>query len=245
MGKNKDVFDKFQKSLNHLSEKNVRVLETNVPVETQMEYFRFSEHVRKIKDISAVDEQIEVLHSPDVLPEAKQYAMTALAISGEVKAFRALEAYANEVEPELSDWLAMAVLQARITLESEFSDEKRVFISTGLGGKGNRLRFYALFQSEDLEPFSDYQRTLIEKEIPFQVQKYNGEVEEIDVADNYFSIVFLISLHEDIKTMLQNAIAECNEYGQFISTSFIVTNIKRFDKREIELEFSKNRKLNG
>jgi hypothetical protein len=240
MENNKDIFGEFQQSLRGLGGK-LHVLETSVSVERQMEYFKYSENVREHSKEETIDEQIEVLHSEDATFDEMKYAMTFLAISGDVKAYRALETYNKESSKDklLTEWAAMSLLQAKITLESEFSDEKQVFISTGLGGKGSKLRFYAFFKSTDLKPFSDYQRDLIEKEIPFYIQKFHGKLEEIKVESNYFSLLFLIGLQVDIKNMLQGAIAECNEYGNFIGGNFIVTNVKVFGPEEIQKELRK------
>jgi hypothetical protein len=196
--------------------------------------------VREHSKNETVEEQIEALSSPDSTPEEVKYAMTFLATSGDVKAYRALESYTKDpTTNQLVDWASMSLLQAKITLESEFSDEKQIFISTGLGGKGSQLRFYAFFRAEGLKPFSDYQRDLINKEISFYIHKYQGEVEEINIESNYFSVVFLISLQVDLRIMLQNAIAECNEYGNFINCNFVVTNVKIFDSEEIKRELRK------
>ncbi|GHT04261.1 hypothetical protein FACS189423_06690 [Bacteroidia bacterium] len=239
MENDRDVFNEFQRSLRGLGG-NLHVLETSIPVEKQMEYFKYSENVREHSRNETVEEQIAVLDALDSTPDERKYAMTFLAISGDVKAFRALETYNKDPKDNLLiDWASMSLLQARITLESEFSDEKQVFISTGLGGKGSKLRFYAFFKSEGLKPFSDYQRNLIEKEIPFYVRKYQGEIEKIQVESNYFSLLFLIGLQVDLKNMLRDAVAECNEYGDFISDNFVVTNVKVFSPDDIQRELRK------
>jgi hypothetical protein len=239
MGNDRDVFNEFQQSLKGLGG-TLHVLETSIPVEKQMEYFKYSENVRAHGMGETVEDQIEVLNSAGSTPGEMKYAMTFLALSGDVKAFRALENYTKEPKNnQLTDWAAMSLLQARITLESEFSDEKQVFISTGLGGKGSKLRFYAFFKSEGLKPFSDYQRNLIEKEIPFYVRKYQGEIENMEIEGNYFSLLFLIGLEVDLKNMLRDAVAECNEYGDFISENFVITNVKVFNPDDIQRELRK------
>jgi hypothetical protein len=238
MRNNNDVFKEFQQSLRGL-DGNLHVLETSIPVEKQMEYFKYSEKVRILSKNETVEEQIDVLNSIDSTYEAKKYAMTFLAVSRDVKAYRALETYCKNQEENITDWASLSLLQAKITLESEFSDEKQVFISTGLGGRGSKLRFYAFFKSSDLSPFSNYQRDLIEKEIPFTIRQYRGEMEKITIESNYFSILFLISLQMDIKEMLKSAVAECNEYGDFINAHFVITNVKVFSPEDIRKELRK------
>jgi hypothetical protein len=239
MKNDRNAFKELQESLEGLKG-HLHVLETSIPVEKQMEYFRFSEDVRNAKKPTSIDEQINTLNSPDSSSLEIKFALTFLAISGDIKAYRALELY-NEKQKEnpedsMFDWAAMSLLQAKITLESELSDEKQIFISTGLGGRGDKLRFFAFFKSNHLKNFSKYQRELIEKEIPFYIQHYGGEFEEISIAGNYFSILFLVDIRIDIKVMLEQAIAECNQYGDFINNSFIITNVKVFSEEDIQKE---------
>ena len=226
------------KDLRHSLERlkgNLHVLETNVPVERQMEYFRFTEALRNYKftEEGLLEGQMEVLTLPESSSDEIRYALAYLAISGDVKAYRAIEAY-HKLHP--SEWASLALMQAKIMLETEFSDEKQVFISTGLGGKDNQLRFYAFFKSNMRKNFSDYQKQLIEKEITFSIQKHQGELEKIYIGNNYFTILFLIHIQVDIKNMLEEAIAECNQFGDFINKGFIITNVKVFSEEEIQYE---------
>lgn len=239
MESDKNVFDEFQKALQK-AKGNLHILKSAVPVEKQMEYFRYSEQIRANRSEETVDDHIATLNSGQASYEAIKRAMAFLAVSGDVKAYRALEQYSKDPGDKLlSDWATLSVLQARITLDTELSDEKPVFISTGLGGEGSRLRLYAFFKSEGLRPFSKYQRDLIQKEIPFHIHRCDGRVEEIIIKKNYFSVLFLIDLRTDLKTLLLAAVNECNEYGNFIQTNFIVTNIKKFDQDDILNELYK------
>ena len=233
MKNDKNPLQELQYSLENLKG-HLHVLEVNIPVEKQMEYFRFSEAVRSdFSDEQAVEKQMEILASAESSRPEIKYALAFLAVSGNVKAYRAIEAY-NETHAD--DWSAMSFIQAKITLESEFSDERQIFISTGLGGKGYNLRFFAFFKSKDGKNFSDYQKKLIEKEIPYFIQDYQGVLEEIRIRDNYFTLLFLIHIRVDIKTMLEEAIKECNQYGDFINKGFIITNVKVFTEEEIQKE---------
>ena len=241
MTDNDDKYKRLQESLNN-AQGQFRVLETNVSVEKQMEYFRYSENVRKNATQQPLEETIVILNSPEASEKEKKQAMTVLAISGDVKAYRALEAYAQRPEENLKDWARMSFLQAKMTLESEFSEQKQIFISTGLGGKGDMLRFFSFFKSKDLAPFSPYQIRLIEKEISFSINESYGIVEELKIFDNYFTLVFLINIKANIKNIIENALIECNQYGDFIDRSFIITNVKIFDEKDIQNELRKSLK---
>ena len=46
--------------------------------------------------------------------------------------------------PRSADWAYMALMESRISLESDFSDEKQIYISTGLGRKRGEAAFLCL-----------------------------------------------------------------------------------------------------
>ncbi|GHT76216.1 hypothetical protein AGMMS50262_13800 [Bacteroidia bacterium] len=217
------------------------VLDTTLSVDKQMEYFRYMEKIRESDLNLTAEEQVAILQSDDTSLKEKKILMAAMAISGDVKAYRALENYGEEVQDkELKEWASLSLAQAKITLEFEFSGEKKIFISTGLGGKGTKLRYYAFFKSNRLKVFSDYQRDLIEKEFLYSINKSQGIVEEIKIEDNYFNILFLLDFQADVKYSLARAIEECNQYGDFINDHFIITNVKVFDKEDIRRELQRN-----
>jgi hypothetical protein len=232
-----DFFDELENSLLSGNGRNLRVMENMVSIEKQFEFIQISASLKKYK-LPSISEQIELLNTPELSEAEKKIIFTSLAVSGDVKAFRALEQYRQDNPGE---WIDVALMHATMMLESKFTDEKRVFISTGLGGKNGKFRYAALFKSTGLKEFSDYQRNLIEKEIPFYVNRHGGEIEELSLGNNYFTLVFLQDIDSDVRTLLDNAIAECNQYGDFIQDDSIVTNIKRFSDEEIQSALTKKR----
>ncbi|MDR1119405.1 MAG: hypothetical protein LBM08_00630 [Dysgonamonadaceae bacterium] len=235
-----DKLEEIRHSLSKVKE-HLRILETNVPVEKQMEYFHFSENVRRnaaVKPIP-VEEQINIINTPDSPEEDKKYYMAVLAQSGNVLAYRALESYASHPNPELKDWADMSLMVARVSLEMELSGEKQIFISTGLGGRGSKLRFFALLKSKHLKPFSSYQKELIEREFPFQIEKNEGFIDELHIEENYVTLLFLIEISINIKGVLDNLIVECNQYGDFMDAGYLLTNVKIYSPKEIQKELEK------
>ena len=233
MTKKKNSFDEFRKSLEKM-DGNLHVLDSYIPMEKQLDFFRYSELIRPKFSQDEMENQLQILLQDDSSELEIKHALAFLSVSREIKAFRAIEMYAQKPDAKQTDWANLALLQAKIALESEFSDEKQIFISTGLGGRDNKLRFYAFFKSNQLNPFSDYQKQLIEKEFAYSIEKNDGVLEEITIKDIYFSLILLISIHEDIKNLLEATIAECNQYGDFIDKGFMITNVKIFDREDIQ-----------
>ena len=193
-----DVFKKFRDSFSKM-DGHFHILEQRVPVELQMEYFKYSEQVRKERtkpDLNDMDYTAfrESLSNPESTTDYKKYILSMLATSREVKAYRMLEDYVQHPDEDVSNWAYMALMESRISLESELSDEKQIYISTGLGGKGEKLRFYVLMLSRDRKPFQEYQRKVIEREFAYFLPKADCEIERLTIGEQYVELVFLIPL---------------------------------------------------
>lgn len=239
-----DVFKKFRDSFSKM-DGHFHILEQRVPVELQMEYFKYSEQVRKERakpDLNDMDYTAfrESLSNPESTTDYKKYILSMLATSREVKAYRMLEDYVQHPDEDVSNWAYMALMESRISLESELSDEKQIYISTGLGGKGEKLRFYVLMLSRDRKPFLEYQRKVIEREFAYFLPKADCEIERLTIGEQYVELVFLIPVRADIKLTLDKVINECNQYGDFLSNVFTITNVKELTPEEISEIISKN-----
>ena len=237
-----DVFKKFRDSFSKM-DGHFHILEQRVPVELQMEYFKYSEQVRKERakpDLNDMDYTAfrESLSNPESTTDYKKYILSMLATSREVKAYRMLEDYVQHPDEDVSNWAYMALMESRIS--SELSDEKQIYISTGLGGKGEKLRFYVLMLSRDRKPFLEYQRKVIEREFAYFLPKADCEIERLTIGEQYVELVFLIPVRADIKLTLDKVINECNQYGDFLSDIFTITNVKELTEQEVTDIINKN-----
>lgn len=232
------MFKKFRDSFSGM-EGHFHILEQRVPVELQMEYFKYSENVRRENQPPRPlsEEECETLH--DLLTEEdrnraeKRYLLSQLATSKSVRAYRLLEEYTRHPDPEVTEWAYMALMEARISLESDLSEEKQIYISTGLGGKGEKLRFYVLMTSKGKRPFLEYERQTVEREFAYYMPKADCEIERLTIGEQYVELVFLIPVRADIKGVLDRIINECNQYGDFLSHVFTITNVKELTPEEI------------
>ena len=230
-----DIFKKFYESFQNMNG-HFHILEQRVPVEQQLEYFKYSEKIRNKSteiDDDIYDLFVTGLECDNVSKEDKKEALSILASSKQVRAYRLLERYAKNPDEELVNWAYMALMESRITLETELSGEKQIYISTGLGGKGESIRFYVLMLSSGGVNFVDYQRKIIEKEFGYTMSGNNCEIERLTIGDKYIELVFLVPIRSDIKRILEGAIRECNLYGNFLSEIFTVTNVKELTNEEV------------
>lgn len=234
-----NLFRRFKDSFDNM-EGHFHVLDHQVPVEAQLAYFRYSEKLRKEKplDYPVSDETCEELYqtllATDGGNSVKRRLLAMLAISRSVRAYRLLEAYAKEPDPAIANWAYMAVMEARLTLESELSDEKQIFISTGLGGRDDKLRYYVLLVCRQPQGFQDYQRQVIDRELAYYLERQDCEVDEARFSDHYVELLLLMPMRVDIQAIMNHVIDECNQYGDFLAKSYTVTNVKELTREEID-----------
>ena len=233
------LYQTFSGMLNMAGQHNgqLSIIELRVPVETQMEYFHTSNKMRGKSDRPAINaDDAPKLYDDSVSEETKKGIISNFALSHDVKLYRFLqEFHAAQAEgSHLRDWTSMALVEFRISIESELLDEKQVYISTGLGGRDYMLRYCVVMIAEDKKPFLPYQREMIEREIPFGLAAYGCEAERIVVHDLHVEMMMLAPLTGNIKTALANVVEECNSYGNFISPDVTVTNIREFTEEEIQ-----------
>ena len=238
------ILDKFRTTINNRGIDSFHVLEELVPIEEQMEFFKFFDDL-KLKGTKFVrDSEIEMLFSPDVSVERKKESLVLLSSIPDVKAYRALETYqSSPLEPELKNWSSIALLGSRIGLNRDLLGKPQIYISSGLGGHDKKMRFFTLFITREHENFTEVQKELVEREFKFQLEGEDVEIETFEIKNNYFTILFLFPFKTDVRAILQSAIEECNKDGNFLDDKFLFTNVKVFSDEEIQKLLDNDLKL--
>lgn len=230
-----DLLAKLRQTLDEQGIDSFHVLEDLVPIEVQMDYFRYFDRLRTENPTFDRDEEVGILFSSEETIERKKKSLTLLALIPDVGAYRSIETYhSSPLEPELMHWSSMALVSSRIILNFDLSGHRQIYVSSGLGGQDKRLRFFTLFTTNDRNNFTDLQKKIVEREFKFQLQKAEVTIEEFEINDNYFTILLLFPFDSDVKTHLNEAIEECNQFGNFLETKFLFTNVKVLNTTEIE-----------
>lgn len=213
---------------------NFHILEKEIDLEEQMAYFNKSKHLKKYMPDNVL-EIAEGLWNDDVPSEQRKKILIWLASMQDVKAYRIVEDFFHKiVDPELKNWSYLALIEARMGLESSLSDEKQIFISTGLGGRGQMLRYFiVLFPHNTEDGFTSFQRDFVRKEFEFVMELEGCEWELREEKDGYISFVALIPIDILLKDIVVKVFNACNQLGQFISDKFIITNVKEMTENEI------------
>ncbi len=237
----KQFYQNIQKVLDDLPD-NFSILEEQIDIEVQLKYFELAKDVRSRNLATECFENREQLYSPDVSAERKREILLSIATIDDVKAFRAIEKFVGLAEGEIKQWAVLAFQESRMLIQSSLLDEQLVFISTGLGGKGQKLRYYVVFINKNRgKILNATQQKLLKDEVVFELNQNDGEFESMDFSEGFSTVLVMLPLQSDLKMIFRNIIDECNQYGDFLDDDMIVTNVKVMSRNEILEMLKQNR----
>jgi hypothetical protein len=227
-----NIYDKIQELLGSIPG-NVTILEEQIDADLQTEYYEYSKNIGKSFDREKVLKDREIIFLNDIDEGQKKQMIAQLACIDSVEAYRTLERYIENKETGLKDWATLAFKESRLLIESKLLDENQVLISTGLGGKGLRLRYYTVLISDGQKPFTVFEQETIKKELEYSLRKYGGEPEKINFDRELCSALSIIPLQAPVQRLFDEIVAECNHYGNFLNSEYIITNVRVFSNQEI------------
>jgi hypothetical protein len=229
-----NIYDKIQELLGSVKGQ-LSILEDQIDLDVQMEYYSYAKKVStesKPEDVVKIKDAI----SRDDLPfEDQKNLLVRLAAVDDVEAYRILEKYVKEPHPGLRDWAYLALQENRMLIESKILDENQILISTGLGGKGLKLRYFTAFISSGKHPFTSLQQRIIHEEVESLLEKSGGELETISFDKEICSLISIIPLKIPVQTLFSKVIKECNILGEFIQQNPIINNVKILTSGEIRV----------
>jgi hypothetical protein len=240
MEEHESLYDKIREILGG-SPGNLKILEQQIDMDLQMEYYDCSVKIREEKAEAWALEHVQYLEEPGYSGDVKKEILARLASIAKVECYRAIESFLSSAEEPLRTWAVLSLNESRMLLESKIMDENQVFISTGLGGKEEKLRYFVVLMTRTRVDLSDTQQMVIRNEFDYILKKFDAEVEESHFSGSLATILLLIPMKHSLKSVFKEAIDECNRYGNFLNDDFIVTNVKVLSFKEIE-EFIKRRK---
>jgi len=219
---------------------NLKILEQKIDIDLQMEYYDCSMRIREEKSDEWALEHMQYLSEQGYSVDVKKEILARMASIESVECFRAIEAYLEHAREPLLSWAVLALNESRMLLESKILDENQVFISTGLGGKDEKLRYFVVLMSRTKVELTSTQKMVIKNEFEFILKKFDAIIEESNFSGYLATILLLLPMTHSLKSVFKEAIVECNRYGDFLNDDFIVTNVKVLSFGEIE-EFLERR----
>jgi len=221
---------------NALNKAEFTVFEESIDMNVHFEYMEYVTSLdRKSKKSKAkVLKRMNEIFDENVPNDEKKELLARLAAVTEVEAFRTIERFVKEDNRDLHDWAVVALQESRMLLESDLLDEPKVHISTGMGGKGNKLRFITIVCKKDKTDLSDLQKKIITNEFTFMLEGNDSEIENITFHTYFAYLKVLIPIKTNFRTVLTSALEACNVFGSFLSDEIIATNVKELTLPEIE-----------
>jgi len=217
---------------------NLNILEEEVDLTVQKEYFKLiaefgREEPEKYKALSAkYIEEVNKLFDEDVDPELKKRMLVVLATVDDVAIYRSIESF-SKLDTPLKKWAVIALQQSRMLIQSTLMDDPGVFISTGLGGQNGMLRYFCVFLSRTDDQLEEFQQHVIQNETECALKPLKGVIEQVEFYKGYSTLLILLPIDADLKTLFTDIIAECNLYGNFLHENMIITNVKKLSAEEI------------
>jgi hypothetical protein len=145
-----------------------------------------------------------------------------------------IESFAETAGEELRDWVSLSLKESKMHLEGELLGENQILISTGLGGRNNKLRYFVVLIARNRDILNGIQKKIIESEFSYVIEESGGEIEEIEFSEYLSAVTLLLPIYLPVKHVFDKAIRECNFYGDFLRDNFIVTNVKTIPFDEIK-----------
>lgn len=218
---------------------DINIIDEQIDINLQMEYFDVSKSTRSKNQSFNWETCSHDLYDDLKTINDKKEILVKLAAVENVKAYRIIETFTESAPEILRHWSLLAMQESRMLLQSKLLDQSQVLISTGLGGKANKLRyFFALFNTSD-EPFVEYQQKIMLSEFETIFKKHNSEIEEFNFHNNIATVVGLVPLNVPVQDLFARVLQEVNQYGNFLRENCIITNVRKMNEEEINA-FIKN-----
>lgn len=234
MKRNENIYDLLNGIL-ELDEDSISLLEAQVDSDIQLEYFECAKknQVGVFLSESDIISNKEKILDPSVSIDQKKVILIRLASMDNVEAYRAIETYIKKPNIKLLDWASIALQESRLLLESKLLEANKVLITTGLGGEGDKLRYFIVFLTKDGSPLTSLQQRIIKSELSYASENQGAEIEDIVISENFAQILSMVPLRVPVKSLFDNVLKECNEFGNFLFNDYIITNVKIFSIDEI------------
>jgi hypothetical protein len=109
-------------------------------------------------------------------------------------------------------------------LESSIMEIGTGFISSGLGGLANRMRYYFLLLPLTDKLFTPTQSEIIRDELLLVCKELNCILETTDFSANYVGMTILVPMDVAVGNVIETGIKKCNELGEFVFPYYYVAN---------------------
>ncbi len=214
--------------------------EEGVDVEIQTRFLSQFNQQQKEPSDRTTDEWLSLLNKESLgllsIEEQEGIILEASHVD-EVAVYRALEKLVNELEGDMKSWAVLGMQHSRMLLQSVLLDEYQVFVSTGLGGRNNKIRYYAVLAHSKGEVFSERQQEIIQSESLFAFNQSDAELEAGKFDGEFYVTKVLIPMTCNLDDLFQSMINASVDLGVPLHFDYLITNVKELNRGEMESFF--------
>ena len=227
-----NIYDLLNEYL-QIDEDSISILDEQIDCDTQFEYFEYSRNHENLLSDDEIIQKKDLIFDEKVSTDEKKVLLVQLASTKNIEAYRTIERYLKKPNIKLYDWAYLALCENRILLESTLLEENKVLITTGLGSKGNKLRYFIVFFTDDGSPITHLQQKIILSELNYAFKHSGAEIEQIIFQEGFASFTTVVPMNVAVQELFKKIVEECNEFGGFLFNDYIITNVKVLDLDEI------------
>jgi hypothetical protein len=226
------TFEDFQKVVRE-NGGEVQIMEREVGLDTQMAYMRMSKEVKSNLEPNKVMAGRFELWDENSSRKSKRRRLASLASLGSPDAIRTLQKYYETPDRNLEEWTYLALQECKLVFQATMLDHPPMFISTGLGGSDQKLRFFGAFFSQDGKPFEETRQRVISGEVEYMFEKFEGKLEFIAFSGQFVTFWGLVPIDVSLNEKVKAAIEESNFLGAGLRKDFVLTNVKKLTFHEL------------
>jgi hypothetical protein len=216
----------------------IKIINLQVDMKIQMEYFDLlSEvcHGRNPETLANIPKEKAFDHK---IPLAYRKRMLVwLSCSEEVDVLRELEQYEKGCPENIKDFVSMCVYQCRANIESALLGEHYAVVASGMGGEGNKIRYFAALTTLSGEAWNATEQHLLSEELKLASKEQDTVIELLEFSGKYAKILLLTPITLSPVTVIRNAKDASNALGAFIGQQEVITNVSRLSDEELDRMF--------
>ncbi|MDR1021763.1 MAG: hypothetical protein LBL94_00565 [Prevotellaceae bacterium] len=213
----------------------VKVINLQVDMKIQMEYFELLSEVFQGRNAEALavipKENAFNLNLP---LDYRKRMLAWLSSSEEVDMLRELEQYEKNCPDDVKGFVSMCVYQCRTNLESALLGEHHAVVASGMGGEGNKVRYFAALITLSGEAWNTTEQHLLREELKLASKALDAVVEQLEFSGKYAKMLILAPITLSPVAVIHSAKDASNALGDFISPQEVVTNVARLSDEELD-----------
>lgn len=218
--------------------------EVEISLDIQKEYIEYHNHVdiEKYDCNNVIVQSRENLFSTQTPVEIKKKLLFLLGNFATNECFKILGDYIDNPKTDLKDWATLAMQDLRLKVENEVYADGRDMVMSPVGGKGDKLRFYAVVSTKLSKPFTKGEEKIIKKQLTKVVEDKNSKVESIEYGNEYALIKILISINVAPAEIFDTFLDICSKKRTDIAVSLFYREYAQNNQKRDKGVFKRSKK---